>query len=288
MCRWLAYSGCPVYLDQLLFRPERSLINQSLHAFKGLVATNGDGFGVGWYGERREPGLYRDVRPAWNDDNLRSLSEQIKAGLFLAHVRASTGGVTSRANCHPFRHGRWLFAHNGQIGGFEQIARELDFSLAPALYRARTGTTDSETLFYLALTFGLEHDPLGALARAAGFVEDAMRRARIAEPLRLTAALTDGQRVYAVRYSSDHSSPTLFYGNARDVRDNAGRPCIDCADAPSTLIVSEPLDRAFAHWINVPEGQALVVEHGATRLSEFAPRTPAAGWTTPAPIAAAA
>ncbi|MBM3521755.1 MAG: class II glutamine amidotransferase, partial [Alphaproteobacteria bacterium] len=101
MCRWLAYSGRPVYLEQLLFQPEHSLISQSLRARRSRVTTNGDGFGVGWYGARPEPGLYRDYRPAWNDENLRSLAEQIRSGVFFAHVRASTGTATSRSNCHP-------------------------------------------------------------------------------------------------------------------------------------------------------------------------------------------
>jgi hypothetical protein len=95
MCRWLAYSGRPLYLEDFLFKPENSLINQSLHARKGHVATNGDGFGVGWYGEHSTPGIFRDILPAWNDANLRSLAEQISARLFFAHVRASTG--TARA-----------------------------------------------------------------------------------------------------------------------------------------------------------------------------------------------
>jgi len=271
MCRWLAYSGRPVYLDQLLFKPERSLINQSLRAYKSQVATNGDGFGIGWYAARPEPGLYRDYRPAWNDDNLRSMAEQIQAHLFFAHVRASTGSTTSRANCHPFRHGRWLFMHNGQIGGFDAIARELDFALAPALYRARTGTTDSETFFFLALTLGLEDDPLAALARAAAFVESAMQRSGIVEPLRLTAALTDGERVYAVRYSSDRASPSLFYGGASGVRDSEGQRCVDGDDDESLLVVSEPLDRDFGNWTAVPEGYAVVAEPGGVLVTSFAP-----------------
>ena len=282
MCRWLAYSGRPVYLDQLLFKPERSLINQSLRAFKSQVATNGDGFGVGWYMTRPEPGLYRDYRPAWNDENLRSMAEQIQARLFFAHVRASTGSTTSRANCHPFRHGRWLFMHNGQIGGFDSIARELDFALDPALYRARLGTTDSETFFLLALTFGLEADPLVALAQAAGFVEDAMQCNGIVEPLRLTAALTDGERVFAVRYSSDRASPSLFFGGASGVRDSEGRLCVDGDDDESLLVVSEPLDRDFGNWTAVPEAQAVVAEPGGVLVKAFTPArraraTPAEG-----------
>ena len=146
MCRWLAYSGRPIYLDAALFEPEYSLIEQSLHARMTRSTTNGDGFGIGWYGGRERPGLFRDILPAWNDDNLLSVSEQIRSGLFFAHVRASTGTQTSRANCHPFRYGRWLFMHNGAIGGYDQVRHRLDLLIDPALYPGRAGTTDSETL----------------------------------------------------------------------------------------------------------------------------------------------
>ena len=56
MCRWLAYSGSPLALEQLLYAPEHSLIVQSLHSQLGAEETNGDGFGVGWYGEQPTPG----------------------------------------------------------------------------------------------------------------------------------------------------------------------------------------------------------------------------------------
>jgi glutamine amidotransferase len=62
----------------------------------------------------------------------------------LAHVRASTGGASSRANCHPFVSGRWSFMHNGQISGFEKLRRRLEGGISDALYDQRQGTTDSE------------------------------------------------------------------------------------------------------------------------------------------------
>ena len=257
MCRWLAYVGEPIYLDRLLFKPENSLIQQSLHARKSVSATNGDGFSVGWYGERDEPGLYRDLRPAWNDENLKSIAEQIRTGLFFAHVRASTGTAASRANCHPFRHGRWLFMHNGQIGGFDQVARDLDFRIAPPFYRARQGTTDSETFFYLLLTNGLEADPEAALARTVAEVCEVMEAAHIEEPFRLTAALTDGESVWGVRWSSDAHSPTLFYGAGKHVCCGEGGH-----NGASMLILSEPLDGVADNWRAVPEGHLLVCRDG--------------------------
>ena len=65
MCRWLAYLGAPIFLSELLFEPENSLIDQSLHARESISTTNGDGFGIGWYAHRAEPGVFRDVLPAW-------------------------------------------------------------------------------------------------------------------------------------------------------------------------------------------------------------------------------
>lgn len=263
MCRWLAYTGRPLYLDEFLFKPENSLINQSLHARKGHVATNGDGFGVGWYGDRPEPGLFRDIRPAWNDENLRSIAEQIRTGHFFAHVRASTGTSISRANCHPFQHGRWMFMHNGQIGGFDRVARELDFAIAPEYYRARRGTTDSETIFLLMLTYGLERDPEGALARAIGRVVEATEKAGVAEPFRFTAAFTDGRRIYAARYSTDAKSPTLFYGCGTGIKAADGGDCSQTGGGEDSLLVlSEPLDTEKGHWTAVDDGAMLVVEHG--------------------------
>jgi len=96
MCRWLAYSGAPVLLEEVLFKTDHSLIDQSLHASDLSNTTNGDGFGVGWYGKRDVPGVYKDIRPAWNDNNLQALAAQIESPMFLAHVRATTGSPVQR------------------------------------------------------------------------------------------------------------------------------------------------------------------------------------------------
>ncbi len=74
MCRWLAYSGPP--LPQFVDAPDHSLIDQSRHATQNIATTNGDGFGVGSYGQEETPGVYRNTHPAWNDVNFGQLSEQ--------------------------------------------------------------------------------------------------------------------------------------------------------------------------------------------------------------------
>jgi predicted glutamine amidotransferase len=113
MCRWLAYSGSPVRIESLLYAPKHSLIDQSLHSTMGAETTNGDGFGVGWYGVGESPGVFHSIEPAWNDRNLREIAAHVESGLVFAHIRASSGSPVQQTNCHPFRHGRWLWMHNG-------------------------------------------------------------------------------------------------------------------------------------------------------------------------------
>src|SRR3954469_3769199 len=171
MCRWMVYSGDPILAEDLLFRPVHSLIDQSLHSRMGATTTNGDGFGIGWYGEGAEPALFKSIDPAWNDQNPRETAGRIPNPLLFAHIRASTGTPVQRSNCHPFRSGRWLWMHNGAIRGFSKVKRDLVLAVDPSLYVGIQGSTDSELSFFLALTFGLEADPFGAVARAVGLVE---------------------------------------------------------------------------------------------------------------------
>lgn len=272
MCRWLAYSGPPIHLDAILFKPENSLIRQSLRARHSRSVTNGDGFGLGWYGSRPDPGLFRDTLPAWNDENLRSISEQISAGLFFAHVRASTGTPIARSNCHPFRHGRWLFMHNGQIGEFERVRRDIVLAIAPDLFPCIRGSTDSELFFYLLLGNGLDDDPLRALSRSVMTVEEICRQRGVTAPFTLTAAVTDGHAIHAVRYASDGDAPSLFYGG--------GVPLAAIADEPATpgaraiVILSEPLDAGRDGWTEVPPGHVVCARAGAVTLMPFTAETP--------------
>src|SRR4051812_3599284 len=275
MCRWLAYSGSPLPLEQLLYEPQHSLIVQSLHSQLGAEETNGDGFGVGWYGTQATPAVFRSIEPAWNDRNLRELSGHVTSGLVFAHIRASTGSPVQQTNCHPFRQGRWLWMHNGFIGGFEQVKRDLVLEVDPLLFPGIEGTTDTEVFFNLALTYGLEDDPPSAVARAVGFIEATGRRHGVESPIQMTVATTDGESVWAFRYSSRGDSRSLFYST--DVRTlRAQHPEVavlsELSDE-SRLVVSEPLGTLAGAWNEVPESSYGVIQAGADRLERFAPRT---------------
>src|SRR6516165_10558707 len=139
MCRWIAYRGETIPLEQYVTAPAHSLVVQSQRALESTAATNGDGFGMGWYGEHAEPGLYREVRPAWSDENLRYLCRHIQSHLYFAHVRAATGTPITRPNCHPFACGRWLFMHNGMIGNWGRLRRRVEALIPNALYYRESG-----------------------------------------------------------------------------------------------------------------------------------------------------
>ncbi|MFF0561350.1 class II glutamine amidotransferase [Streptomyces sp. NPDC004266] len=274
MCRWLAYSGTPVLLDTILYRPTHSLIDQSRFAKLGLETTNGDGFGVGWYtNESSTPALLRDVGPAWNNRNLRELADHVRSPLFFAHIRASTGTAVQQSNCHPFRHGRWMFMHNGAITGFHLVRRDLMLLIDPSLFAHLEGTTDSEVMFYLALTYGLDRDPPAAVARMAGEVERVGREHGVDFPLQMTLAITEGERLWAFRYSTERSSRSLFYGSrVEDLRRLHPDVAFLRDISPETrLIVSEPLDNLPGAWNEVPESSYRFVRPGADELHPFAP-----------------
>lgn len=274
MCRWLAYSGSPVSLEDLLYKPQNSLVMQSKHARLGVETTNGDGFGVGWYGNLATPGVFLSTEPAWNDRNLREISAQIDSARVFAHIRASTGSAVQQTNCHPFRHGRWLWMHNGLIADYPAVRRDLALAVDPALYPEIQGSTDSETLFYLALTFGLEEDPPAGVARAVGFVEETGRRHGIVHPIQMTVATTDGDTTWAFRYSSEGRSRSLFHSTDVSVlrRQYPDNPALHDLSDDTRLVVSEPLGDLRGAWQEVPEATCVVTHAGLQELRPFSPR----------------
>lgn len=259
MCRLVAYLGEPIPLESVVCKPAHSLLRQSLKAHEARTVTNGDGFGIGWYGDGDEPGVYREVMPAWSDENLQSLCATVRSRLFFAHVRSSTGTAIARQNCHPFRHGRWLFMHNGQIGGYPRVRRALEAMLPDALYDARKGATDSELLFLLAVArIDAGEPPDEALQSVLENTLSRMQREGIEEPLRFTAVLSDGQDVHAVRFASDGQSPSLYVGE-----NDYGR-----------IIASEPLDGLHEHWQAIPANGGVRVSRQTTPAPQISSLVP--------------
>lgn len=254
MCRWIAYTGDPIYLDTLITQPDHSLVQQSLNSQLNynnagqLLSTNGDGFGIGWYDQRKEPGIFKDDLPAWHDKNLENLCHHIRAHTFMAHVRATTTGDIQRTNCHPFSYKNWLFQHNGQVSHFPKLRRELQLAIAPELFPCIHGNTDSETFFLLAVTYGLMENTKLALQRLVEKVLETLQKVDKDGVLNLSLAISDGINMYTLRFSHNEAPMTQFYST-----DQACILDFESNEKPElpngcTVVVSEPLDSINTKW----------------------------------------
>lgn len=274
MCRWLAYIGKSIFIDTLVIKPSYSLLEQSLNSKMSfrhdgtILTTNGDGFGIGWYHLKEEPGLFKGSEPAWGNENLNEICSQTRSHLFMAHIRAASTGAIQRTNSHPFKYKNWLFQHNGYVGQFERIRRDLQFDIAPDLFPSLKGTTDSETLFLLALTYGLQTQPKAALEHMIRRVKEACAKNDIPFDIILSCAISDGTCLYTVRYASNGRSHSQFYStHAECLKDiNA-----DLSTLPenSVVVVSEPLDQSGEHWHEMPQDSFAIIKSGEVEIQQL-------------------
>jgi predicted glutamine amidotransferase len=278
MCRWMGWLGQPILVEELLFKTQHGIVDQSLHSRMGAEPTNGDGFGLGWYGAGDGPGVYHSVAPAWGDANLRELAAHIESPLFLAHVRAAIGSPIQATNCHPFRKGRWLFVHNGFIADFHLLRRDLMLAIDPAQFADVQGSTDTEVVFHLALTLGLASDPISALERTVGVIEATARQRGVEAPVQATFGVSDGSRLWAVRYASEGTARSLFASADVDALKHL-HPEIERLQTFSEgdrVIVSEPFADLPGAWQEIPQGTAVSVQPGGALAERpFVPRVEA-------------
>ena len=264
MCRWMGWVGQPILIEELLFKTQHGIVDQSLHSRMGAEPTNGDGFGLGWYGGGEGPGVYHSVAPAWGDANLRELAAHIESPLFLAHVRAAIGSPIQATNCHPFRRGRWLFVHNGFIADFHLLRRDVMLAIDPAQFADVQGSTDTEVVFHLALTLGLESDPISALERTVGVIEATARERGVEAPVQATFGVSDGSRLWAVRYASEGTARSLFASADIDTLKHL-HPEIErlrTFTEGDRVIVSEPFADLPGAWQEIPQSTAVCVRPG--------------------------
>jgi predicted glutamine amidotransferase len=273
MCRWMGYIGGPMNVGSVLFREEsNTIVHQSLASKQGAEPVNGDGFGIGWFvdGDPR-PARYRSTEPAWNDENLDDITRTLASPAFIAHVRAAIGSPIQQSNCHPFQHGDTLFVHNGFVRDFGRIKRDVVLEVDPELYPRIVGSTDSEHMFHLALTYGLLDDPHLALERMAGFIERAAEAAGIEDPLQMTVGVLRPDELVAVRYASASMPRTLYHSN--DIA-TLQRLYPDFADlqlipGDAHAVMSEPLGDLAGAWTEVPPSTVVRVRRGSLEVSGF-------------------
>ncbi|MBW4614184.1 MAG: ergothioneine biosynthesis protein EgtC [Desmonostoc vinosum HA7617-LM4] len=252
MCRLLAYLGSPIYLEPLLYKPEHSLIVQSYQPqemISGVV--NADGFGMGWYHHQKdtEPFTYKNTLPIWNDINLPSLSRYIETGCALAYVRSATlGQALDLSNCQPFKYQNLLFIHNGRIEKFRQtLYRPIRNQLNDEIYQSVNGTTDSEHIFALLLSYW-QANPDKTLEQALNItLRELLDLAHTYNTyVSANVVISDGYRLIASRFTTKSPAPSLYL-----LKNDPTFP-------QSVIIASEPL--FIGHWTACPENSIISVD----------------------------
>ncbi|MDJ0653150.1 MAG: class II glutamine amidotransferase [Xanthomonadales bacterium] len=276
MCRFVYYLGPETTLSSLLTEPEHSLINQSFHARERAEPLNGDGFGIGWYKPRvrEEPVLFKEVNPAWNSINLRSLAPVAHSHCIMAHVRAASPGLAvTQLNCHPFARGQLGFMHNGEVAGFYRIRRRLLTGLSDEQFALIQSSGDSEVVFSMAVDH-LQSEPAahdaGAMARALvnaiTDVETAASEADSDEPSFLNLVLTDGRQAAITRYVTPggYTAQSLYVHQEGSRFLAGGHLSQPGSESENAIIVSsEPLSDESG-WSPVPENHVLLVHSDRT------------------------
>lgn len=291
MCRVLAYRGPPVPLDELLYKPDSSLVRQSYDP-QQLQMLNLGGFGLMAWDETshdpQQPWVYRTTGLPVFDPNLEALAAKARTTCLLAHVR----GIPLRAdagygphNLHPFHYPgqRWAMAHNGDLVRHRETRHELIRRVRTDLRERIAGTTDSELVYALILSQleNTEDDPLAvvdAITRAVGVLRRVRERHGIEQSSSLNLFLSDGVSLVALRYTLDFgcyatTSPSavaqtstsylsLWYtvGERYGLTEGEWQMAGDPTALDAALVASEPLTRDVTGWIEVPEYTALVVD----------------------------
>jgi ergothioneine biosynthesis protein EgtC len=274
MCRFIAYLGHAIILDDILFKPRNSLIQQSIHAREMTEEPlNGDGFGIGWYAPEIDniPALFKSIQPAWNDLNLQNLAPKIRSNCFFAHVRAASTGGVNYYNTHPFAYKDTLFMHNGDIGGFEKIKRHLRHSLSDEIYNWIKGQTDSEHFFALFLETGHKNELYSSADRAAANLIKTIAKLKalcakhnINETSYINATISNGKWLIAVRYISQpqEKAPTLYFSTGSKYEYHNGICHMSPPDGnlnQAVLVASEKLTSHKAEWQEIPVNHILIV-----------------------------
>jgi len=264
--------GSPIIIDQLLYQPKNSLVNQSINAKEIEEPLNGDGFGIGWYSPEvnEEPVTFVSVNPAWSNRNLRNLAPKIRTECFVAHVRAASVGEVSESNCHPFQYKTLLMMHNGGVENFSAIKRKIREPLDDQLYEWIKGQTDSEHIFAYLINYLINNHKvittatvIDAFEYTFSSLKKLMAAHGIHEAAYLNMVITNGSFIVGTRYvTSPKEDPLTLYhseGSRYVVEGGISQMVAPEDNDHAVLVVSEKLTDD-KDWTLIPANHFVVVD----------------------------
>ncbi len=285
MSRFIFYSGEPILISDVLYTPANSLTEQARQPKEMRRApVNGDGFGMGWYVPEiaPEPCIVRTLRPAWADENMRSVAQKTRARMLCGHVRAAVKDRIVETDVHPFAFGPLMWVHNGVVEGIDRLRRPIRDSLGDRAYAMIAGTSDAEFVFGLFVD-SLDEAPGAtteaglrrALLKAIGRLQELSRKVGVEKPSFLNFGVTNGREIVVSRYVTDpnEEAASLHYARGKQfVSEPSGSSVKVCGDdEPATvaIVASEPLDGSQSDYPMVPQNHTITVH--ADRTVSFKP-----------------
>ena len=229
MCRVLAYIGPEISLENLLLKPENSLINQALDPERHPELQLA-GWGFGAWSEHllkpEEPFIYRRPMAAFYDDNATRMLPSLQASTMLAHVRAAAYDakvVMVDENCHPFcfEGTPWIVAQNGYLPGWQVLQRELLQHCKDEYLTQMLGTTDTEFVYALLLSLlegNSDEDVQRAVEELLRLVAKAMKDLDLPGLTKLKMALVSQDRIIGINWGLGHQGEVDPAGDWRELR----------------------------------------------------------------------
>jgi predicted glutamine amidotransferase len=280
MCRLFGFRS------KVLSRTHRSLVVAE-NALAQQAAHHADGWGIGYY-QGDDAYVLKSEAGACGDERFERVTERLRSQTFVVHVRRATVGAPDYFNSHPFRHGLWVFAHNGTIWDFERLRPRLLAAIRPDLADMIFGSTDSEHVFFYLLSAldraGVaeggrgEVDVLRAAEALRAAVGELYRWAQEEDlhPPLLNFILTNGEAFFAQRAGLELYLATqkVFCRDQATCRE-AIKVCLDVArplevlrqgrasrlpfrKVNHLLVATEPMGDEDI-WEEVPEGMLLAM-----------------------------
>lgn len=269
MCRFVLYLGPKIPVASLVTDPHHSMIRQSFKSRERSEPLNGDGFGVAWYAKDHsdQPAVFRDISPAWNNQNLLNLARVVSSDCILAHVRAASPGLpVSQLNCHPFTWRNLTFMHNGELGGFGNLRRTILSRLSEEAFRWVKGSTDSEHIFalfidhFLATDVTLDSTDRMKIAMQATLEELRKLCASLGDDVdsHLNLAVSDGESAIVTRVAYNSPPQSLYMIGGRQYECRDGICVMQPGGSSAVLVASEPLSTEPG-WAPIPPNHMVVI-----------------------------
>ena len=269
MCRFVLYLGPRIPVASLVTDPHHSMIRQSFKAKERSEPLNGDGFGIAWYAKDHssEPAVFRDISPAWNNQNLLNLARVVSSDCILAHVRAASPGLpVSQLNCHPFTWRNLTFMHNGQLDGFQQMRRKILHQLSDHAFSWIKGSTDSEHIFalfidhYVATDDTLESADRMKLAmqRTLDLLREMASELPNVTDSHLNLAVSDGESAVVTRVAYQSNPQSLYMIGGRQYECKDGICIMQPGGSSAVLVASEPLSTEPG-WAPIPANHMVII-----------------------------